>query len=124
MDLFKLSESLITEIQTLRHSLSAGKISIDNYAAQVGGIAQIEKQQNFILKAAIAQERYKVKIPGMKNLKALSNVEDEQVKCPGMKDEGITRSDCIDYSGDEKFIECIGCEIGTETKNLLLGKKE
>lgn len=44
--------------------------------------------------------------------------ETDKVKCP-YHDDLITRSECLDYSGDH-FDECSNCEIGTATKNKLL----
>ena len=49
----------------------------------------------------------------------LGDPEIDKVKCP-LQDELITRADCIDYSGKHSFDECLGCEIGIETKEKLL----
>ena len=48
----------------------------------------------------------------------LGDPEVDKVKCP-IKDGLITRSDCLDYSGDH-FEDCKNCDIGSETKRVLL----
>jgi len=43
------------------------------------------------------------------------------VKCP-YHDKLITRSECLDYSGSsDNYENCSGCEIGRETKKMVLG---
>jgi hypothetical protein len=49
----------------------------------------------------------------------LGDPEVDKVKCP-LKDDLITRSECLDYSGEHTFTDCKGCEIGSETKRALL----
>lgn len=50
----------------------------------------------------------------------LGDPEVDKVKCPE-HDDLITRSECLDYSGDAKhFEECSTCEIGKATKDKLL----
>lgn len=46
--------------------------------------------------------------------------EVDKVKCPE-HDDLITRSECLDYSGNHHE-ECAGCEIGTATKARLLSE--
>lgn len=48
----------------------------------------------------------------------LGDPEIDKIKCPE-KDDLILRCDCLDYSG-QGHEECIGCEIGKVTKNMLL----
>lgn len=48
----------------------------------------------------------------------LGDPEVDKVKCP-LTGRLITRCDCLDYSGDH-YDECKGCEIGGETKEMLL----
>ena len=49
----------------------------------------------------------------------LGDPEVDKVKCPATGDL-ITRAECIDFSGSNKYPECPGCEIGIETKDMLL----
>jgi hypothetical protein len=49
----------------------------------------------------------------------LGDPEIDKVKCP-IKDELITRSECLDYSGEHTFSDCKGCDIGSETRRVLL----
>lgn len=51
---------------------------------------------------------------------ALGNPEVDKVKCP-YHDNLITRSECLDESGEAENMErCQGCEIGAESKRLIL----
>jgi len=50
----------------------------------------------------------------------LGDPEVDKVKCP-YHDHLITRAECLDYSGTHPD-NCFGCEIGTATKEKLLGK--
>ena len=54
-------------------------------------------------------------------LSGLGNPGEDKVMCP-MLDKLIARDECETTSGSDK--ECIGCEIGIETKRLLLPAKE
>jgi hypothetical protein len=51
----------------------------------------------------------------------LGDPEMDKVKCP-INDKLISREGCLDYSGSH-FNECNGCDIGSSTKDALLGKK-
>lgn len=48
----------------------------------------------------------------------LGDPEVDKVKCP-LKESLVLRSECLDYSGSH-YEECKGCEIGIETKRMLL----
>lgn len=52
----------------------------------------------------------------------LGDPEVDKVKCP-CHNELITRTECLEYSGSH-FDDCLGCEIGTETKDKLLGPRQ
>ena len=56
-------EDVFNEIQQLRRDLLTGKVSSDAYALQMGGIAQLEKQQKLMLSGFIAESRLKRKLP-------------------------------------------------------------
>ena len=48
----------------------------------------------------------------------LGDPNEDKVKCPD-KGKLITRAECLDYSG-EHIEDCLGCEIGGNTKKKLL----
>ena len=119
MNLINLSKSIINEIQGMRQDFKLGKITTEQYAAQLGGISQIEKQQNLILKTTIIEERLKRKLTG--GYVALENPKEEKIKCPCQKNKKITREECLDYSGDSKnFEKCQKCDEFSATRNLFL----
>jgi len=49
----------------------------------------------------------------------LGDPELDKVKCPA-NDKIITRAECLDFSGDRKFEECEGCDVGVDNKRRLL----
>lgn len=51
----------------------------------------------------------------------LGDVENEKVKCK-WKDRLITRQECLDFSGSNPD-DCKGCEVGMETRDLLLNER-
>ena len=116
MNSVNLIGSSINEIQKLRADLRTGRISPESYKCQLAGIITIFKGVNLMLKASMSEFKNK-KFP---DLKALTDVEIEMLKCPAMDDKSIARSECLDYSGSQKLEECSGCKIGKETKKLLL----
>jgi len=123
MKFIKTCESIFNEIQQLRRDLIAGKIAPDTYALQMGGIAQLEKQQKLMLSGFIAEKRLKVKLPVNLNSGALK-IEEEHLFCPD-QDTAITRSGCLSYSGEKahnKF--CTTCGNYKTTRDLLIPKKE
>jgi hypothetical protein len=48
----------------------------------------------------------------------LGDPEVDKVKCQ-LNDNLITRSECLDYSGSH-FDDCKSCDVGSETKRILL----
>ena len=122
MNLIDLGAELINEVQRLRRAQMAGKISIETYNNELHGINIIEGLANMMIKTKITEERFKTTIVGAKKLISMGDPETEMVECPGNSQQ-IERSQCLDYSGEEKFKECNGCVIGIETKNLLLPPK-
>jgi len=117
MDLIQMSVELINDVQGLRRDFRSGKIALDTYCKELDGICQIEKLANVIIKTRITEERFKK--PLIVDYKQLPEPEVEMVKCLGCNKQ-IERNLCLDYSGSQKFEECDGCEIGKQTKNLLL----
>lgn len=123
MKFIKTCESVFNEIQQLRRDLLSGKIAPEAYAMQMGGIAQLEKQQKLMLAGAIAERKLRRKLPVELN-RGTIEIEQEQFECID-RNMIISRENCLSYSGDEKNIEsCRSCENFGITRNLLLGKKE
>jgi len=120
MDLIKMSVQWIEYIEKIMRDRKAGKISSDTYMQELHGISQIEKFANVMIKTRITEEKFKK--PIVADYKALANPEEEKVECPGCQKQ-IKRADCLDYSGSNEFDECTGCEIGIQTKNLLLPER-
>jgi len=118
MDLFELGENLVNEVQDIRQDLRSGKISLEAYQQQMGGISVIEKLANMMIKARLTEER--IQKPLAARFRVLPNPEDEKIKCPGLDFKLIKRSECLDYSGEAKFEDCEGCESGLSTKKVLL----
>ena len=47
-------------------------------------------------------------------------IEDEKVYCE-LQDKAITRSECLDYSGESNHMDdCKNCETGLANKKLLI----
>ncbi len=115
MNLTKLTGSLINKSQKLRGDLRAGRISIEIYKCHIAGILTNYKLGNLMLKSSKDEYRNK-ELP---DLNELPDGEIEMIKCPGMDNKLIARAECLDYSGESRFNECT-CEIGIETKKLLL----
>jgi len=119
MDLISLSQSLINEIQGMRYDIKSGKISNIQYAAQLTGIAQIEKQQKLILQTTIIQEKIKRPIGG--RYKKLKDAQTEKIKCKNQQNKKITRSECLDFSGESgNYEKCCDCPEFKYTRDLLI----
>jgi len=119
MKFIKTCESVFNEIQQLRRDLLLGKIAPDAYAMQMGGIAQLEKQQKLMLAGAITERKLKRSLSVDLN-KGTIKIEQERLECPDLS-MIITREKCLEYSGDEKNIEnCRSCENFGTTRKLLI----
>lgn len=116
MDFLQTCESVFNEIQRLRKDVLAGKISPENYALQMAGIALMEKQQKLIIASMVVEYKTKKVIPV--SLDGSSNPETDKVECP---DQGklITLADCLDYSGVNTE-NCQSCENFKRSRRLLL----
>jgi len=109
---------MIKEAIEYRRQVKSGEISVDSYMIQMGGMVSIGKMMdrhvNFITKEKIL----KISLANVSPELVGYNPEVEKVKCPALK-KPIERRECLDFSGENKFEECV-CEIGVQTKNLLL----
>ncbi len=114
----------------LRREFRSGKVSKDDVEIE----CRILKEQRGILNMWIKIQALNGPIGKIKKAAIRENIigdgsafsydtvdsENELIKCPGLDDSLIKRSECLDYSGENKFEECSGCEIGLITKKLLL----
>lgn len=95
-----------------------GQIKLINAVVSAFGIASKNKR------ALIGMERMNLMDENTAVDLMLGDPELDKVKCP-LSGKLITRSDCLEYSGDKKHIdECLGCEIGSINKDMLLGEKQ
>lgn len=106
----------------MRIDLKVGKVSPESYFAQLAGINQIERQQGIILKTVKLSEKMRAPLSAIAGIKMIGDLETEEIKCPGLSGKMIMRSECLDFSGEEKFKQCL-CKVGKETQELLLGAK-
>jgi len=89
-----------------------GQIKLVNAVVNAFGIASKNKR------AMTGLERMNIMDQTTSVDLMLGDPEVDKVKCP-LKDELITRAECLDYSGSH-FDDCNGCDIGVKTKNMLL----
>lgn len=122
MKFIQTCESVFNEIQQLRRDLLINKIAPEAYAMQMGGIAQLEKQQKLMLAGAIAERKLRKKLPVDLN-KGTIQIEQENIECVD-RNMFITRENCLEYSGDEKNIKsCRSCPNFKTTRDLIMGAK-
>jgi len=109
----------------------AGVVSDERFKNKLSAYSQTEKRAKLMLMSFALAAKFK-NAPLNRVFKAnllgdgtaievdTQSVEDEKVKCPGLDFKLIARQECLDWSGENKFEDCKGCEIGLATKNLLL----
>lgn len=89
-----------------------GQIKLINSIVSAFGIASKNKRaMNGLKKMNVMEENTAIDL-------MLGDPEFDKVKCP-IRDDLITRAECLDYSGSH-FDNCKDCEIGSETKEMLL----
>ena len=126
-----LLEKGIYELRNLRRDYRAGKFTEHQVNTEIAIYSQTEKRAKLLLqahtsgakiKSGLLNEIFKTNLIGNGEAIDTGNEDPEvdKVKCPE-HDDLITRSECLDYSGDPKHHdECDGCEIGKATKNKLI----
>jgi len=122
----------IEEIHKIRKMYNNGKLSYEQLMGNMKAFDQTHKRM------ATKIQAYAVAIKAGRSIKncmerdsligngAIARlsindeaIEVEMVKCIGLNDQLITRSECLDSSGSSKFVECL-CDNGKTTKGLLL----
>jgi len=129
-----LIEEEIKELRQLMRDFKSGKCNSDHVNSMIGIFSQTEKRAKMMLQAYSLAAKHNTR--HLKRLVSANLIGDgeaidtttgdpetEKVKCPGKDFELIERSQCLDWSGEQKFPECNGCEVGMTTKNVLLGRK-
>ncbi len=115
-------ESIFNEIQQMRRDLMSGKMNPDVYAMQMGGIAQLEKQQKLMLAGTITEHKLKRTL-SVDLTKGVIGIELENIECVD-RDMVITRDNCLEHSGAAKNMEaCRSCDQYKITRKLLIKEK-
>lgn len=111
------------------------KIMTGDFRAEVISAAQREfegqiKLLNAVINAFAIQSKNRRVMDGLNKMNlmddssaidlCLGDPNADKVKCP-YHDSLITRAECLDYSGHH-YDDCKGCEIGRDTKKILLIK--
>lgn len=126
-----LFEETIKDLRRARKELEAGKIPFDTAMAR---LAYFKEEHNMIrtaIKINILEETSKKAIKRLRTSGVIGNgtvielsqgaLEEEKIYCSHIE-RNITRSDCLDYSGNaDHRDDCKGCDVGLANKNLLLG---
>ena len=126
-----LLEQEIKEIRQMLRQFDADKINTEHFITKMAGYNQIEKRVRLMLQAHLtAAKHHDIPLKRIFRSNLIGDgqaididtidVENELIKCPGLNFELIKRHECLDYSGENKFAECKGCDIGLITKKLLL----
>lgn len=122
----------IEEIHKLRKQFNQGNLSADKFMMNLKAFDQTHKcMSNKIQAYAVSLKanrtiRRLMERDGLIGMGSMIQIENgayevEMVPCIGMDNKLIARQDCLDYSGEDKFPECL-CEHGKITKDLLLPK--
>jgi len=122
MNFLEINLNMINEARALRTDIRSGKVSFEQYMAQMGGMAQVGKMLDRHIKFLNTERTLKISLRNVGPDLILYDLEKEEVACPGAQ-KSIERQQCIDWSGSNKFDECKGCEVGIQTKTLLLPQK-
>ena len=122
-------EKEIYELRNLRRDFRAGKFDAKHINTEIAIYSQTEKRAKLLLqahtsgakiKSGLLREIYKTNLIGEGEAIDTGNDDPEidKIKCP-YHDNLITRAECLDYSGSH-LEDCMGCEIGKATKDMLL----
>lgn len=127
-------EDLYYEIDLIERHYLSGKIEPEIFQNLLAAKTLKEKVAKDVLNVLIVSAKYsagnklykkivKKGIIGEDTIiapKLPAQIEDEKVLCP-IKKEQITRSKCLEYSGEKaNFDACKECDIGLANKKLLI----
>lgn len=126
-----LIEQEIHDLRSLGAKVIAGSIDNDKAKILLGVYNQTAKRENMLIKMAITSEKYG-KSKSWKRLNNMNLIDengaidctpehDGKVKCPEQGDKLISRSACLDYSGDQYNMgKCQSCDQFTVTRKYCL----
>ena len=122
----------IKELRRMVKLFDAGKVDASHVETKLKIFKESHKRSQLILNAMIACSRPHLIESRLHDFNVLSrgefvqtpdDVEVEMVVCPDQNDKAISRSDCLNYSGDSKNIEqCKSCDNFAITRKLLLSE--
>lgn len=121
----------IKEIRRLQKAHAAGKLSDQQFLAQVAGYNQTLKREELLFKImATVKESHNGLEKGMKQLGMIGDtvvdsspeeIEEEKIHCE-KRQRVITRSQCLDHSGKAENLEdCRECDYYKINRDLVLG---
>lgn len=125
-----LLQQEIKELRQMLKHYDAGKYDREHIQTKVAVYSQIEKRSRLILQALALGAKYgksrfnqvlKIGLLGDGTVIDLSpeEINEEKVLCP-LRDRHITRSACLEYSGEvAHFEDCKNCETGLVNKGLM-----
>lgn len=123
-----------TELKEIRRDIKhfrSGKMNAEEVQTLIALYSQTEKRMRLILQVmGMAAKHGKKHLNQMIKTNLIGNgtvidlsieeIEEEKVLCP-VQDRHITRSECLDFSGNsENYESCKDCLTGLENKKLLL----
>ena len=128
-----LIEEELKEIRRDIKHFRAGKLKDEEVYTLIALYSQTEKRMRLMLQAmGMAAKHGKKHLNQMIKTNLVGNgtvidlsieeIEEEKVLCP-VQDRHITRSECLDFSGNsENYESCKNCDTGIENKKLLIGE--
>lgn len=122
----------IKELRQMVKQLDVGKLTTEQVRTKLNIYKETHKRAKLILDVYIACASPHLVEKRLQSLNLLSQgelvqspaeIELEMIMCPEKNDKGITREECLSYSGEEANIEnCRSCEHFVITRKLLLTK--
>lgn len=118
MRVVKFNEKLIQYLQKSLVDFEIGKISSQTFGGRLMCTNQLSR---------IIEQNYKHRMEEFKTKKQIDidvefilplNYEKDLIKCPDKDNKLITRSECLDYSGDHST--CSTCPNFKSTRDLLI----
>ena len=123
----------IKELRQMVKHLDAGKLTTEQVRTKLNIFKETHKRARLILDVYIACASPHLVEKRLQGLNLLSQgeliqtpaeIELEMIMCPEKNDKGITREECLSYSGDAANHEnCKSCEHFAITRKLLLSKE-
>ena len=123
--MFKESNKVLTELNK-----STGKVDMENMNARIRALEVQVKMLNSVINIYAVASKNKRMLTSLGKMNVINETsavdlmlgdpEVDKVKCP-YHDDLITRSECLDESGEVGNLErCEGCETGIESKRMLM----